>query len=227
MPNKLIDGVVANVTFRPGDIIPDCIHLPEVIQVDDDTTKIVSFSYTNKSQIDVYSFSFIDQKGQPKFSVALNDYKETKGFMTSASAQPHIHADYIGYGETNSLIPSEGQVSKDGSTLLFWAYDNSTVNIPLSQFCCKHWDPINQECCAKENQTQHCKEDKETGTLLQNAAVLIAMDISSDAMMTEEVSLWTQHYDIICDAPIQWTISENEKRRYTIIDNSKLIVVDF
>ena len=203
MPNKLIDGVVANVTFRPGDIIPDCIHLPEVIQVDDDTTKIVSFSYTNKSQIDVYSFSFIDQKGQPKFSVALNDYKETKGFMTSASAQPHIHADYIGYGETNSLIPSEGQVSKDGSTLLFWAFDNSTVNIPLDQFC------------------------EEKGTLLQNAAVLIAMDISSDAMMTEEVSLWTQHYDIICDAPIQWTISENEKRRYTIVDNSKLIVVDF
>ena len=74
MPNKLIDGVVANVTFRPGDIIPDCIHLPEVIQVDDDTTKIVSFSYTNKSQIDVYSFSFIDQKGQPKFSVALNEH---------------------------------------------------------------------------------------------------------------------------------------------------------
>ena len=145
--------------------------------------------------------------------------------MTSASAQPHIHADYIGYGETNSLIPSEGQVSKDGSTLLFWAYDNSTVNIPLSQFCCKHWNPLADQCCAKKSKERECEEEK--GTLLQNAAVLIAMDISSDAMMTEEVSLWTQHYDIICDAPIQWTISENEKRRYTIVDNSKLIVVDF
>lgn len=214
MPNKLIDGVVANVTFRPGDIIPDCIHLPEVIQVDDDTTKIVSFSYTNKSQIDVYSFSFIDQKGQPKFSVALNDYKETKGFMTSASTTPHMHV--------KSLIPSEGQVSKDGSTLLFWAFDNSTVNIPLDQFCCKHWNPLADQCCAKKSKERECEEEK--GTLLQNAAVLIAMDISSDGT---EASLWTQHYDIICDAPIQWTISENEKRRYTIVDNSKLIVVDF
>ena len=217
MPNKLVDGVVVNITLYDGENDTECQHLPEVIQVDDDTTKIVSFSYTNKSQIDVYSFSFIDQKGQPKFSVALNDYKETKGFMTSASATPHMHV--------KSLIPSEGQVSKDGSTLLFWAYDNSTVNIPLDQFCCKHWNPLADQCCAKKSKERECEEEK--GTLLQNAAVLIAMDISSDAMVTEEAIQWTQHYDIICDAPIQWTISENEKRRYTIVDNSKLIVVDF
>ena len=214
MPNKLVDGVVVNITLYDGENDTECQHLPEVIQVDDDTTKIVSFSYTNKSQIDVYSFSFIDQKGQPKFSVALNDYKETKGFMTSASTTPHMHV--------KSLIPSEGQVSKDGSTLLFWAFDNSTVNIPLDQFCCKHWNPLADQCCAKKSKERECEEEK--GTLLQNAAVLIAMDISSDGT---EASLWTQHYDIICDAPIQWTISENEKRRYTIIDNSKLIVVDF
>ena len=214
MPNKLVDGVVVNITLYDGENDTECQHLPEVIQVDDDTTKIVSFSYTNKSQIDVYSFSFIDQKGQPKFSVALNDYKETKGFMTSASATPHMHV--------KSLIPSEGQVSKDGSTLLFWAFDNSTVNIPLDQFCCKHWNPLADQCCAKKSKERECEEEK--GTLLQNAAVLIAMDISSDGT---EASLWTQHYDIICDAPIQWTISENEKRRYTIVDNSKLIVVDF
>ena len=214
MPNKLVDGVVVNITLYDGENDTECQHLPEVIQVDDDTTKTVSFSYTNKSQIDVYSFSFIDQKGQPKFSVALNEHKETKGFMTSASTTPHMHV--------KSLIPSEGQVSKDGSTLLFWAFDNSTVNIPLDQFCCKHWNPLADQCCAKKSKERECEEEK--GTLLQNAAVLIAMDISSDGT---EASLWTQHYDIICDAPIQWTISENEKRRYTIIDNSKLIVVDF
>ena len=147
-------------------------------------------SYTNYSRLDIFAWS----SGVLRATLTLDHHTETTGlFVPNRDNELAVHLP----------LPAIPQISADGTTLLFWAADNSTAGRPLFDLCSDH------------------------GVVVPGAAVLVAVDIGTTTAGGGEAKvLWTQRHDVLCNAPTVFHVS-TVARRYFMVEGGALLTYDF